>query len=149
MGKVFTAILNRRLCIISEEYNILNKNQWGFRSGHSTCDNIFILHSLIWLYLGCGKKYFCCFVDFSKAFDTVWKADLWQQLLDTCIDGKCFRIIRNMYSKIKSCITQGNEFSDFFVCEVGVRQGENLLPYLFSLYLKKNWTTIMFKVSIW
>ena len=43
-----------------------------------------------------------------------------------------------MYSKIKSCITQGNEFSDFFVCEVGVRQGENLLPYLFSLYLKKN-----------
>jgi hypothetical protein len=42
-----------------------------------------------------------------------------------------------MYSKIKSCITQGNEFSDFFVCEVGVRQGENLLPYLFSLYFKK------------
>ena len=36
MGKVFTAILNRRLCIISEEYNILNKHQCGFRSGHST-----------------------------------------------------------------------------------------------------------------
>ena len=27
MGKVFTAILNRRLCIISKEYNILSKNQ--------------------------------------------------------------------------------------------------------------------------
>ena len=27
MDKVVTAILNRRLCIISEEYNILNKNQ--------------------------------------------------------------------------------------------------------------------------
>jgi hypothetical protein len=25
-------------------------------------------------------KTFCCFVDFSKAFDTVWKADLWQKL---------------------------------------------------------------------
>jgi hypothetical protein len=40
-----------------------------------------------------------------------------------------------MYSKIKSCITQGNEFSDFFACEVGVRQGENIFPFLFSLYL--------------
>ena len=113
MGKVFTAILNRRLCINSEEYYILNKNQCGFSSGHSTCDNIFILHSLISLYLGCGKKLFCCFIDFSMAFHTVWRAGLWQKLLDNCIDGKCFRIIRNMYSKIKSCITQGNEFSDF------------------------------------
>jgi hypothetical protein len=117
--------LNRRLCIISEEYDILKKNQCGFGSGHSTCDNIFILHSLISLYLGCGKKLVCCFVDFSKAFDTVWRAVLWQKLLDNCIDGKCFRIIRNMYSTIKSCITQRNEFSVFFACEVGVRPGEN------------------------
>jgi hypothetical protein len=76
MGKVFTAVLNRRLGIISEEYTILNKNQCGFRSGHPTCDNIFILHRLISLYLGCGKKLFCCFVDFSKAFDTVWRAGI-------------------------------------------------------------------------
>ena len=41
-------------------------------------------------------KTFCCFVDFSKAFDTVWRAGLWQKLLDNCIEGKCFRIIRNM-----------------------------------------------------
>ena len=30
MGKVFTAILNRRLCIISEEYDILNKKSVRF-----------------------------------------------------------------------------------------------------------------------
>ena len=114
MGKVFTANLNRRLCIIFKEYNILSKNQCSFRSGHSICDSIFILHNLIALYLGCEKKLFCCFVDFRNAFDTVWNAGLWQKLLDNCSDGKCFRIIRNMYSKIKSCITQGYVFSDFF-----------------------------------
>ena len=81
------------------------------------------------------KNLFCCFGDFSKAFDTVWKAGLWQKLLNNCIDGKCFRIIRNVYSKIKSCITQRNEFSDFFACEVGVKQCENLSSFLFSLYL--------------
>ena len=57
MGKVFTAILNRRLCIISKEYNILSKNQCGFRSWHSTCDNIFILHNLISLNLAVGKHF--------------------------------------------------------------------------------------------
>jgi hypothetical protein len=39
------------------------------------------------------------------------------------------------FSKIKSCITQGNEFSDVFVGEVGVRQGEHSPPFLCSSYL--------------
>ena len=84
------------------------------------------------------EKLFCCFVDFSKAFDTVWGAGFWQILLDNCIEGKCFRIIRNMYGKIKSCITQGKEFSDFFVCEVGVRQGENLQTLSVFIVFKKH-----------
>ena len=43
-----------------------------------------------------------------------------------------------MYSKIKSCITQGKEFSDFFVCEVGVRQGENLQTLSVFIVFKKH-----------
>ena len=39
-----------------------------------------------------------------------------------------------MYSKLKSCIIQGNEFSDFFACEVGVRQGENVSLSVFIVY---------------
>ena len=84
------------------------------------------------------EKLFCCFVDFSKVFDTAGRAGLWQKLLDNSIDGKCFRIIRNMYSNIKSCITQGKEFSDFFVCEVGVRQGENLQTLSVFIVFKKH-----------
>ena len=40
-----------------------------------------------------------------------------------------------MYSKIKSCVVHENVFSDFFACDIGVRQGENLSPLLFSFYL--------------
>ena len=43
-----------------------------------------------------------------------------------------------MYGKIKSCITQGKEFSDFFVCEVGVRQGENLQTLSVFIVFKKH-----------
>jgi len=39
-----------------------------------------------------------------------------------------------MYQNIKTCIRKGNEYSEFFNCEIGVKQGENLSPFLFSLY---------------
>ena len=40
-----------------------------------------------------------------------------------------------MYSDIKSCVSFNGERSTFFSCNCGVRQGENLSPILFSLYL--------------
>ena len=40
-----------------------------------------------------------------------------------------------MYANIKSCISINNEKSTFFGCHRGVRQGENLSPVLFALYL--------------
>jgi hypothetical protein len=40
-----------------------------------------------------------------------------------------------MYQNIKSRIVYNNAVSDFFDCKNGVRQGENLSPFLFSMYL--------------
>jgi hypothetical protein len=40
-----------------------------------------------------------------------------------------------MYQNIKSRIVYNNAVSDFFDCNNGVRQGENLLSFLFSIYL--------------
>lgn len=40
-----------------------------------------------------------------------------------------------MYADIKSCVSVNNEFSQFFKINCGVRQGENLSPILFSIYL--------------
>ena len=40
-----------------------------------------------------------------------------------------------MYTNIKSCVSIDGEQSDFFMCNCGVRQGENLSPVLFSLFL--------------
>jgi len=46
-----------------------------------------------------------------------------------------FRIVRNMFANAKSCVQLNNNNSTFFSCKSGVRQGENLSPLLFSLYL--------------
>ena len=48
--------------------------------------------------------------------------------------GRCI-VIYNMYQSIKSRIVYNNTVSDFFDCNNGVRKGENLFPFLFSMYL--------------
>lgn len=81
------------------------------------------------------RKLLCAFIDFQKAFDTVWRAGLWRKLIDSHIRGKCFNIIYNLYQGIKSCVSVNGVKSPFFQCSIGVRQGENLSPFLFSIYL--------------
>lgn len=135
LGKLFTSVLNNRLTRFLDEHELLSETQTGFRKDYSTLDNIFTLHSLIELLKSQRKKLFCCFIDFSRAFDTVWRAGLWRKLLSNNINGKILRIIKSMYEDIKSCVTINNETSGLFSCSTGVQQGENLSPLLFSLYL--------------
>lgn len=113
----------------------MNETQSGFRKEYSTIDNIMVLYSLIEYFKSKRNKLYCCFIDFTKAFDNVWRAGLWQKLLKHGINGKIVTVIQNMYKQIKSCITVNGSTSGFFNCEKGVRQGENLSPLLFAIYL--------------
>ena len=123
LGKVYTAILNERLNSFSDAIELITKSQAGFRKGYSTLDNIFCLYSLIQIYLMSGRKLFCTFVDFKKAFDTIWRVGLWQKLIASNITGKIFISIFNMYSNIKSCVRQNSEQSDFFCVSYWCKTG--------------------------
>jgi hypothetical protein len=90
---------------------------------------------LIELFKKRKRKLSCCFIDFKKAFDSVWHTGLWIKLLSQGIKGKCLQVLQSMYNGIKSCVSVRNSQSDFFPCCIGVRQGEILSPVLFSLYI--------------
>ena len=135
LGKLFTAVLNERLNKFLNYNSILLQNQAGFRKHYSTSDHIFVLHSIFELLKLKKKKLFCAFVDFSKAFDSVWRVGLWNKLLQTEINGKFFQVIYNLYQNIKSCITLNGTNSTYFESFIGLRQGENLSPVLFSIFL--------------
>ena len=135
IGKLFTAVLNERLTTYLDEFGLLDENQAGFRRNYSTSDHIFSLSAIIELLRAQRKKQFCAFIDFSKAFDSVWRAGLWKKLLQTNIKSKLFTVIQNMYMNIKSCVQVNNKKSQFFGSQRGVRQGENLSPVLFALFL--------------
>ena len=74
LSKLFTAVLNERLTDFLEENDMLNENQAGFRKSYSTTDHVFSLYVLIEIMKFEKKKLFCSFVDFSKAFDSVWRS---------------------------------------------------------------------------
>ena len=56
LRKLFTSIIISRLTFFANEISLISKNQAGFRKGHSTIDNLFVLHSLISLYQSFEKK---------------------------------------------------------------------------------------------
>ena len=93
------------------------------------------LKSLIDIYLSKRNRLYCCYIDYSKAFDTISRSELWSKLLKCNISGKIFRVVYNMYKSAKSCVTINGFLTDNFSCLIGARQGENLSPLLFSLYL--------------
>ena len=135
LGKLFTAVLNERINAFLSENEILSENQAGFRKFYSTSDHIFVLQSLFELQKLQNKKLYCTFIDFSKAFDSVWRIGLWNKLIKNEINGKFFRVIYNLYQNIKSCITLNDNNSTFFESYIGLRQGENLSPILFAIFL--------------
>ena len=135
VAKLFTACVNSRLSLFLEENDLIKENQAGFRNGYSTTDHIFSLHSIIDLYLRKKKRIYAAFIDYRKAFDLVHRASLWKKLMLHQINGNILKLIYSIYENAKSCVKVGNTFSRFFPCKTGVRQGDNLSPLLFSIYL--------------
>ena len=135
LGKIFTGVLTRRLDTWAESYSIYIEAQNGFRRNRGTTDSLFVLQQIINRFIDEKKKLYAFFVDFSKAFDSVVHDNLWYKLLKTGIKGKMFTIVRSMYSCLKTRVINNGEKSDMFYCQLGVRQGECLSPFLFSMYV--------------
>jgi hypothetical protein len=117
------------------EVFLLEENQFGYKKSYSTTDSIFSLFSFFEILKSKKKKLFCAFVDFEKAFDTVWRVTLWYKLLLNNINGKVCNAILNMYNDVKYCINYNNCKSAYFSCDMGVRQGEILPTFLFAFFL--------------
>jgi len=139
IGKLFSAILNRRMYEWAEEEEKICKEQAGFRRSYSTTDHIYTLISMAkkTVFGRRSGKMYVAFVDYKKAFDTVDREQLWQVLQKIQTSTKMIKMIKAMYLSVQSCVKWGAKFTDFFSCPLGVKQGCLFSPLIFSLLISE------------
>ena len=136
LGKLFNTCLNTRLQTYLEQHNIITPQQIGFEKGSSTIDHLFTFKTIIDKHTQTtSQKLYTCFIDFRQAFDKIWHQGLLYKLTQIGINNNFFTIIKNMYSKTKLSVKTQNRLTNHFSSNIGVRQGDNLSPTLFNIYI--------------
>ena len=133
-GKILTTVIQRRILKKTEE--IISESQAGFRPGRSTVDQLFTLRQIAEKYLEGGKKLFCCYIDFEKAFDSVWQEGVWKAMRFFGFSNKIINLLKALYSISSSAVRVNGDLTEWFSTSVGVRQGCVISPQLFNILLE-------------
>ncbi|VDI60354.1 Hypothetical predicted protein [Mytilus galloprovincialis] len=57
------------------------------------------------------------------------------KLLLNKIDGKLYNSVKSIYQSSESCVRINGKLTSWFCCKTGVKQGDNLSPTLFSIFI--------------
>ena len=135
LAKIFAILINERLEQWTAAKNIQKKEQIGFTKNCRPADHLLVLKTVIDTYNETGRKLYTCFVDFRKAFDSVWRVGLFYKMIKTGINIGYIKLIKNMYEKTSQCLKLNNGITRSFRTTRGVRQGCILSPYAFKIFL--------------
>ena len=132
---VITRLLAQRMDKICEAENYYGTTQFGFRSGKSTTDCIFLL--LAALRRARKKKYqiSIAFCDLQKAHDSVDREILYKKLSSIGFGGLVLGMIQSMYYNDNIQVRLEDGLSAPLWFTRGVKQGCCLSPLLFAPYV--------------
>lgn len=133
-SKVLTNIIKKRIEKKIDEN--IDCDQFGFRNNRGTREAILALRLIAEESIRVNKPLYIAFVDLQKAFDNVNWQILMEILKDIGISHKDIKLIYNLY-KNQFSIIDINKESERASIKKGVRQGCNISPYLFNIYIEK------------
>ena len=125
-------ILNR---IQSKVDPYLRSNQNGFRPARSTTAHILVLRKLIEGVKEGNLKASLGFIDFKKAFDSIYRGKMLKIFRAYGIPGPIDAGIGLLYTGTKAKVLSPDGETEFFEILAGVLQGDTLAPWLFSIML--------------
>lgn len=134
-AKLFASILDRRLSDWAEAAQVRADGQFGFRRTRSCAQAAFVLRTTIERTRARGGKLYACFVDFTKAYDTVPRHLLWVKLQRAGVHGWYLQAVQALYADVPMCVKSSAGHTDTFQSLLGVKQGCPLSPNLFGMYV--------------
>lgn len=132
-GKIFSRILELKLR--HEVEHQLEEFQSGFRPKRSTQDLIFSMRMLSEKMPEKDKEFHAGYIDLSQAFDKVPRHEIWKSLKNLNVREHLIQAIKSLYNNCRNYVRTANRSSAEFETKQGVRQGDNLSPLLFIVYL--------------
>ena len=82
------------------------------------------------------KNIYLCFIDYTKAFDSVVHNKLWKILQEMRIPDHLICLLRNLYAGQEATVRTGHGTTDWFQIGKGIHQSYILPPCLFKVYAK-------------
>ena len=132
-GKVLARILQNRMNTVIAP-DVLPESQCGFRAKRGTADMIFSARLIQEKCIEQNMDLYQCFVDLTKAFDTVHRGTLWEVLGKLGCPPKFLGLIRSLHEDMKAQVCFNGTLSQPISVENGVKQGCILGPTLFGFY---------------
>jgi len=119
LGKVMMAILTERLRGKTEEY--MSDEQAGFRKDRSTVQQILALRLIGEKARRKNIKIYNCFIDFSKAFDSIDQSITWAAIESFGVDKRLTRLLKEINGNATAAIWIGSEKGNWFTTSRGTR----------------------------
>lgn len=134
-GKIFEKLLHTRLQTLLQDKDPLPEHQFGFRSKHSTIDQVQRLTTEITSAF--ENKMYCtaAFLDVAAAFDKVWHDGLIAKLSMLLPTNVCC-LLRSYITARSFYVTRDGTDSTLHTIAAGVPQGSVLGPLLYTLFTR-------------
>ena len=107
----------------------------GFHSNRSTTDYIFIIRQIFEKSQEYNIDLYNIFVDYTYAFDSVQRNKLTECLKKFVVPDKLVGLIALTLIQTRAQVKINRDFTEEFIVECGVKQGDPLSATLFSLVI--------------
>ena len=133
-GKVLERLLLTRLHDALEEREVIPPEQFGFRRGHSTVDQLLRVVERVAHGFTRSRCTAALFLDVSQAFDRVWHGGLLHKMLQSGVPTWMCRMVASFLKDRTFRVKIDAAISGERSVEASVPQGSVLGPTLFNIY---------------